>query len=141
MGGRLSRSRCAMVVAFVRMCHSLHKHEGMKGLVLYLKTSYVLLQQCTAGYIVDDLGPLKRRVRRDRSGIPLWIPRLQRNLIRKQDIKTIRFWTSLVSLYRILHFPAPVSVDSIIKPGVDWLSRIGVNNPYRDGFEQAITLF
>lgn len=71
MGGRLSRSRCALIVTFVRMCHRLHKFEGMKGLVLYLKTSYVLIQQACSGYIVDDLGPLKRRVRRDRSGFPL----------------------------------------------------------------------
>lgn len=101
------------------MVHHLHKSEGMKGLVLYLKTSYVLVQQAVAGYVIEDQSPLKRRVRRDKSGFPLWIPRTQRSLLRRGDIRAIRFWTSLISLYRILKFPARVNLDSITQPGVD----------------------
>jgi hypothetical protein len=76
---------------FVRKVLALHKAEGMKGLVLYLKTSYVLIQQAVAGYKVENLDPLKRRVRRSRSGLPLWIPAQQRTLLMNKDIKTIRF--------------------------------------------------
>lgn len=141
VGGRLSRSRCAMVVLFVRLCHRIHAAEGMKGLVLYLKTSYVLIQQAVAGYVIEDQSPLKRRVRRDKSGFPLWIPRTQRALLRRGDVKAVRFWTSLVSLYRILKFPSSPDFSSITDPGVDWLRNL-VNQPiYHEGLQQAIQLF
>jgi len=91
----------------------------MKGLVLHLKTSYVLIQQAIAGYVIEDQGPLKRRVNRSRSGFPRWIPVQQRILLLKGDIPTIRFWTSLTSIYRVLTFPGNVSVSSITDPGVD----------------------
>lgn len=70
VGGKMSRSKCALICVFVKLCFRLYSNEGMKGLVLYLKTSYVLIQQSIAGYKIDDQGPLKRRVRRARSGLP-----------------------------------------------------------------------
>lgn len=61
--------------------------------------------------------------------------------MRDRDIRTIRFWTSLVSIYRVLSFPSTVSVSSIIDPGVDWVKNVGITGPWRDGLEESIQLF
>lgn len=59
--------------------------QGMRGLVLHLKTCQVLTQQAVGQYRVSDLADLKRRVKRSRTGFPLVIPRAQRILLRKGD--------------------------------------------------------
>jgi len=121
---RLSRSRCALVTLFCRVCAKRFRNEGMKGLVLFLKCSYVLIQQGTAGYKVKDLSPLKRRVRRS-GAFPSWIPPIQRSLLRQGDVVAIRFWTSLVSIYRILEYPSITNVGSIVNPGCTWVETLG----------------
>lgn len=71
VGGRVTRFRVIGICVFAYRVYNIFKSEGRKGLVLTLKASQVLIQQSLAGYIVEDLSPLKRRVRRDRSGFPL----------------------------------------------------------------------
>lgn len=117
VGAQLTRSRCALVVLFCRKCSGIIQNEGFKGLVLWLKVSHVLIQQAIAGDIVRDLGPLKRRVRRSRSGLPKWIPTYQRRLLMRGDVPTVRFWTSLASLYRVLDFPYKLNLETITTPG------------------------
>jgi hypothetical protein len=117
VGAQLTRSRCALVALFCTRCDAIVHCEGFKGLVLWLKVSHVLIQQAIAGDIVRDLGPLKRRVKRSRSGLPKWIPSYQRHLLMSGDVPTVRFWTSLCALYRVLDFPYKLNLDTIITPG------------------------
>jgi len=63
-----------MLVGFAKVLFRIHNSEGMRGLVLHLKTAHVLLQQGTGRYRVEDLGPLKRRIKRTDSGLPRIIP-------------------------------------------------------------------
>lgn len=90
VGGKVSRFRVIGVCIFAYRSYKIYKNEGRKGLVLTLKVSQVLIQQSLAGYIIEDLGPLKRRVRRDRSGFPYWIPMSHRNRLRLKDRGLIR---------------------------------------------------
>jgi len=88
---RSSKSVVKQVSLFSFRCYRIAKHSGLKGLVLYLKASQVLLQQCVAGYRVVDLGELKVRPSRNRAGVPLIIPAGVRVLIsRDRDIPSIR---------------------------------------------------
>lgn len=71
VGGKVSRFKVVGIATFCFHCARIQFHEGSKGLVMNLKVSHVLIQQAVAGYKIEDLSPLKRRVRRDRAGIPL----------------------------------------------------------------------
>jgi hypothetical protein len=89
----------------------------MKGLVLDLKVSSVLINQASAGYKVMNINTLKRRVRRSRSGFPLWIPVIYRQKLKKGDIRLYEFLLSLTSIYRKLEYKGVISLNSITSPG------------------------
>lgn len=116
--GSLNRTKVKMICIFSFHCYRIYKHEGFKGLVLHLKTSHVLIQQAVAGYKIEDQNPLKRRVTRSRSGLPKWLPATQRRLLINQDLVTVRFWTSLVSIYRIIDYPGSPDISSITDSGL-----------------------
>jgi hypothetical protein len=82
-----------------------------------MKVSHVILQQGLAGYRVDDLTSLKRRVKRTASGLPRSIPAQQRMLLRKGDVIAVKLWTSLFGLYRIMEFVGQVNLKTIVTPG------------------------
>jgi hypothetical protein len=93
-------------------------HSGLKGLVIYLKASQVLLQQVVGGFRVLDLAELKVRPSRNRAGLPLIIPAGVRvRISRDRDIKTIRLWMTLLGLYRILEFRGKLSLSTIVSTG------------------------
>lgn len=88
---RSSKSVVRQVAGFVFFCSKMARHSGLKGLVIYLKACQVILQQCVGGFRVLDLGELKVRPSRNRSGVPLIIPSGVRVLIsHKRDIPTIK---------------------------------------------------
>lgn len=88
---RASKSVVKQVAGFVFFISRMAKHSGLKGVVIYLKASQVLLQQCVGGFRVIDLSELKVRPARNRAGVPLIIPAGVRVLIsRDRDIPTIK---------------------------------------------------
>lgn len=93
------------------------KRSGVKYLVLYLKSSQVLLQQAVGGYRLPSTRPLKCAVSRSRSGLPRIIPREDRLAILARRPREVRFWMTLLGLYRVLGFVGRVSFDTITKPG------------------------
>lgn len=125
VGGRVTRFRVIGICVFAYRVYNIFKSEGRKGLVLTLKASQVLIQQSLAGYIVEDLSPLKRRVRRDRSGFPLWIPASHRNQLRQKNKGIVRLWLSLTGLYRIIDIPPILDLSSITDPGPELADTLG----------------
>jgi hypothetical protein len=124
---RASKSVVRQVSAFSFRCYRISKHSGLKGLVLYLKASQVLLQQSVGGYRVVDLSELKVRPKRNRSGVPLIIPAGVRTLIsQKRDIPSIKLWMTLLGLYRILEFKGTLSLKTITDTGQDISSFLPV---------------
>jgi len=115
LNGRLSRSTCALLVLFSKKIYSIYQSQGRKGLVLWLKVSHILIQQSIAGDRIKDMTSLKMRVKRARTGLPQWIPQWQRRLLMEGHPRTIRFWTSLVALYRVIDFPGSVNLGTIIE--------------------------
>jgi hypothetical protein len=89
---KATKSVVKQVARFVFSCYRIAKHCGLKGLVLYLKASQVLLQQSVGGFRVRDLADLKVRPKRNRSGVPvMMIPAdARRRITRDRDIPTIR---------------------------------------------------
>lgn len=74
VGGRVTRFKVILICVFSFKLVKVFNAEGSKGLVLFLKSSSVLIQQAAAGYVIEDMNPLKRRVRRDRAGFPCGFP-------------------------------------------------------------------
>lgn len=117
---RSSKSVVKQVSLFSFRCYRIAKHNGLKGLVIYLKACQVILQQCVAGYRVVDLGELKSRPARNRAGVPLIIPAGVRVLIsRDRDVPSIKLWMTLFGFYRILDFKGTLSLKTITDNGPD----------------------
>jgi len=103
--------------SFAHDCHCILRANGIKFLVLYLKASQVLLQQSVGGYKIPDTRPLKCAVSRTKSGIPTIIPSSHRKFIRMGSRLYIRYWMTLLGLFRILEFPGSLNFSSITDPG------------------------
>lgn len=117
---RSTKSVVKQVVTFSFFIHKLAKHNGLKGVVIYLKACQVLLQQVVGGYRVNDLGELKVRPARNKAGIPLIIPAGIRVLIsRDRHIPSIKLWMTLLGLYRILEVKGSLSFATITDKGPD----------------------
>lgn len=125
MGLRVTKFKLVLISSFVFHCAKVLKHEGRKGLVMNLKVSQVLIQQATGKNVIRDMNPLKRRVRRSRSGFPKWIIHPGRILLRSKDLEIIRLYMTLTGLYRVIEFPGTVNLNSITDtgPGLSLLSN------------------
>jgi hypothetical protein len=77
------------IVIFTRRCHFIYRHNGSKGLTLYLKACQVLLQQSVGKYHVKDLSDLKARPKRNRFGSPVLIHRSARSGIHNDYSKRL----------------------------------------------------
>jgi hypothetical protein len=92
------------------------KTVGVKGVVIYLKGCYVLLQQVAGGQVLDNPRRLGCAISRSRSGLPRLIPVYHRKRIIAGDKWTVKIWTSFFWLYRVLDFPGRLKLGSITKP-------------------------
>jgi len=115
--GEISGSKVKLTCHFAFHCYRIGRNEGFRGLVIHLKASHVLIQQAIGGYVIKDMGPLKRRVRRSRPGLPKWIPVQERRRLMSGDVASIRYWTSMVALYRVLSFEGKLDTSTITDPG------------------------
>jgi hypothetical protein len=110
--------------------------SGNKGLVLFLKTCAVCLQQAASGHRLSDLTPLKSRISRTKgSKLPRIIPvRSRRIILNKRPGYTIiiRFYLSLFYVYRVIKFDPVESLSSITEKGVDF--NMGLFERYIERF-------
>lgn len=116
LGGKLSRNWAKTCFSFLKQLNLLHKHQGIKGTVKYLKICSVCLQQVCAGYRLPCLNPLGMRISRSRSGLPRIIPAHHRKMIRAGDVVVTRFWMTCFSLYRDFHFVGELKLSTITDP-------------------------
>lgn len=85
--------------------------RGPRGLVAFLKTSMLIIQQFISGKRCKswDFGyPVSLR-----AGLPAWIPCEGRSAIRQGSVRVIRFWLSICYLYKIIQ--VPYQVHSLVK--------------------------
>lgn len=91
-----------------------YRHRGVAGVVLLCKTSLVLINQYLAGSPKSswDYGyPVRLS-----HGLPSWLPLEARHGIRSRSVKVLRFWSSLLYVYKVLSMPYKVekAIKSII---------------------------
>lgn len=116
LGGTISPNWARICRAFLQQINLLHKHQGAPGVVKFLKVASVCTQQVVAGYIIPDLTPLGMRISRSKSGLPRIIPSLHRKKIMDGDKMVLRFWLTVFSLYRDLHFIGALKLKTITAP-------------------------
>jgi len=99
-----TKSEVKVVKHFCREVYLLAKGSKLPFTILYLKTCSILLQQYVAKHTERassrKIGGVAVSV--TRTGLPRIIPKLQRVLIRKGDVRAITLWLSLFNLYRYL---------------------------------------
>nr|WAY16612.1 putative RNA-dependent RNA polymerase [Binucleate Rhizoctonia mitovirus 4] len=116
IGLEITKARVRSILAFIASCSSIHRAQGMKGLVLWLKANTVILQQALGGFKIKSMNPLKCRVKRTQAGLPRLILSQHRAEIRKGNVKMIKFYLTLFNLYRVLEFPGSLKLSTITAP-------------------------
>lgn len=124
VSGGLSRSKVIQVAYFAKWVENIVRTQGRTGLVKYLKVAHVQLMQGVPGSELKancrEIG--KVAVATGGSGLPRVIPAYARNYIRKGDASTIRFWLTMLGMYRIVPCKGQLKLGSIVEPGAS-LSR------------------
>jgi hypothetical protein len=69
--------------------------------------------QAAGSHRIQDSTQLGVRVKRSRRGLPLVIPAMHRQRIRRGDVVVIRAWLTLFGIYRILSFPGVLKTSTI----------------------------
>lgn len=124
MVGETTGAQVRSIVYALRSFHRIAVKQGVRGLVIYSKSSYVLLQQSLGGFKVPDTGELGCRVGRTIGGLPRIIPAESRERIRAGDISLIRIWLTLFSIYRVIEFPGKLKLNTITDPGKEIYSLL-----------------
>jgi hypothetical protein len=117
-GVRVSQTKFACLTLIVSRIAFLRKTMGLKGVTLYLKAVFVLLQQSLAGDKSNRDTALisKMRVSVNRQGLPRIIPKLLRDAIRRGDFAIIRLVSSIASLYRNTGYEGTPKLNTITDP-------------------------
>lgn len=117
--GHLTKGYVKVTWGFARNAAKMYKKVGYKGLAIYLKACYLLLQHVAGGQIDASPFVFGCNVARTRRGIPRIINLNHRRLIAAGDVDIIRFWLSLFGLYRVLPFKGTLKLKTITSPGKD----------------------
>nr|WAY16602.1 putative RNA-dependent RNA polymerase [Rhizoctonia solani mitovirus 121] len=114
--GLVTRARSVNV--FLDFVLKLRANHGSTFTIKWLKAGYVAIQKelgqdrLVSLRILDSELPLPRL----NNGLPRGIPISDRALIRSGDVPTIRFWSSLFNLYRILEAEPKFKLETITNP-------------------------
>lgn len=106
------------VYLFVSFALAILKHQGSRGLAIHLKASALVLMRALAGKRLENTRLSGTAISSSSSGYPRWIPAPMRLRIINGDSKVVRFYLGLCTLSRVLDFRGPLTIASIIEPGV-----------------------
>lgn len=129
--GKITKCHLVRCAHFAKLCARIARSSGVRGLVLYLKASHVLLMQGLPGskvrYGSREIAGVAVSASRD--GLPRVIPKWDRAAIRRNDLAVIRLWLTLFGLYRVLTYKSRLNLKAqlektITKPGKVLSSRL-----------------
>lgn len=122
VGGKVSK-------VFITNLYVLHQHlqailrtQGNLGLIRYLKSAQIALQQSASGYKVQDMGTFGVRISRTKgSAVPRIIPASHRRIIAKNlngKYFLLKFYLTVFYCYRVIVVPKyKLSLSTITDPG------------------------
>jgi len=106
MSVKVPEFRLEGINPFCRNLAAITQNNGPAFLVKRLKVAMFAVYSYLAGNPLETTEPLGIRIRL-RSGLPEVIPRAYRDLIRRGEMKWIRFWLSMLNIYRALDVKTP----------------------------------
>jgi len=116
LGGKVTPNWVRLCVLYLKKLNQLNKHGGIPMVVKYLKVASVIIQQVSGGHKLHCLNDLGIRISRSKSGLPRFIPADQRKLIMKGNKRVIKFWLTLISIFRDLHYFGELKLKTITSP-------------------------
>jgi hypothetical protein len=137
IGGKITPNWAKISSKLAYELYLLHTAGGPKQVVKYLKVASIVLQQVAAGYELPDITPLGMRISRSKSGLPRLIPSDQRKLICEGNKKVLRFWLTVFSIYRDIHFDGELKLSTILNPistSPDWCFFEKFTKSFKDLF-------
>lgn len=140
MGFSVTRARVRAIAVILRKFHLIYKHNGYKGLILYLKATAVLLQQSLGGHMIKDTSKLGPRVSRTNVGLPRFILAADRSKIRSGNTSVMRFYLTLLNVYRILDMSGNLKLGTITGPFKGNYSKVSEILAYIPPFVSALKL-
>jgi hypothetical protein len=119
-GGKLTLKFSKESKILALKLNNIRKAQGIKGVVLYLKASSVLLQQALSQYRIKDCSSIGPRISRNGTGIPRIICRDHRLIMLNRSpgcYLLMRYYLSVFYIYRLLKYPGKVKLETITNPG------------------------
>jgi hypothetical protein len=95
------------------------RHQGDRGLAIYLKTASVSLMQALGQEKRTQPRLIGAAIAQTRAGLPRVIPGNHRLRIKQGDKGVIRLWLGFFTLYRVLDYRGRMSFETITAPGVE----------------------
>lgn len=115
---RVSPVRFQIFKIFCEHVMTMKRNHGNEHVVKYLKACHLAIQRYIAGKPVNSLKEIAGPgvYPSLRSGLPKFILKGDRALIRNQHTAVIRFYLTLFSVYRILYSPWTMKLSTITDP-------------------------
>jgi hypothetical protein len=104
---------------FSSVAYKLYRNQGSRGLAIYLKAANLLLIRATSGKGLSNSRDAGCAVSCTNSGLPRIIVPIHRARILAGESSVIRLWLGFFTLYRVLDFRGKLSLDSVVKPGIE----------------------
>jgi hypothetical protein len=106
MAVKVPEFRLGGINPFCKNLEHITKSNGVAFMSKRLKVAMFAVYSYLGGNPLETTEPLGIRIRL-RSGLPEMIPRAYRDLIRQGEMKWIRFWVSMLNIYRTLDVKTP----------------------------------
>jgi hypothetical protein len=134
-GVRLSPNFKNAVLSFSVNSRQFIRSQGINNYILRLKVTKFCLEAYLAGMPVDTQA-LGMKLKLSKGGLPCWLPLLARQSFYNRSIPQIRFWLSIVNMYRAIQgvYTDP-DFSSIVAPAPD------INPEILQDFENFLKLF
>jgi len=109
-------NRIRGLIKFYNYIVKINKHHGSAFTIKYLKVCQLAVQKYISGSPFKSLREIEPDMpmpRLTRSGLPIFISRSDRILIGANNLKIIRLYLSLLSIYRVLEGPYKAKLETI----------------------------
>jgi hypothetical protein len=99
-GVRLSPTLLTAVTSFCINSRNFMRSQGIKRYIIRLKITKLILEKYLAGDTSDTAELRSGIIRLSKGGLPCWLPLLARQAFLNRSIPQIRFWLSILNMYR-----------------------------------------
>lgn len=114
--GSINQNWVKHIIRLLRRIKRIHSTQGSPGLVKYLKSCTIVLQQSISGHHTHDITPLGPRISRSKSGLPRFFPVEIRNLIRESRYPVIKWSLTILSFFRVILYESNPKTSTITDP-------------------------